>query len=220
MKRLCLIAVLGLFAACGLAQNTPESPELPKGSVLRVTISDPVEVRNSKVGDPVRVSVLGLVARGGLKRPKQPLTLVGHITDARPRTEDEPNSTLGIAFDKIVIGNLPGETRELPVGAVITRVVKEEWSVVDGSSRIPTSGDDPAQRAGGPMDGNGRLAYSHPPLDRPGPTGPRGAYDQPVKDFTLHADESTNVTVIVSKKRDVVLESGMRMIVRVNSSGK
>lgn len=222
MKQFCLIMVLGLISTCAVAQNkSGDSPELPKGSVLRVTFSDPLEAAKSKIGDPVRFYVLGLVDGGGLKRPRQTLTLVGHITEVRLHTDEKSESRLGVAFDKILIGNPTDNPRELPVGALITRIVTEEESMMDRNSKIPTSGDDPVQRAAGPVvDNTGRLAYSHPPLDRPAPAGRQGVYDQKVKDITLLADDSTNVTVIVCKKRNIVMEPGMRLIVRVTSSGK
>lgn len=222
MNRFCWLMLVALIPACTMAQNKPaDSPELPRGSLLRVMFLKSPEAANAKVGDTVRASVLGLVAGGKLKRPRQPLTLVGHITEVQPRTKGQTSSRMGVAFDKIVIGALDGENREIPVGAIITAVVTEERSMV-GRTTVPTSGDDPMQRAAGPMvDKYGQPVYpTPPPLERAGPSGMKGIRDQRVKDFTLVADESTNVTVIVCKKRDIVLGPDMRMMVRVNSSGK
>jgi hypothetical protein len=225
MSRFCFMLVLCLATVSTIAQNKPgESSELPKDSVLRAALSPSgsLDAEHSKIGDPIRLNVLGLVAGGKVKRPRQPLTLVGHIAEVGIRTPNQPESRLGIAFDKILIGSLTGE-RELTVSAVIQRVMTVKEPAANRTSSVPTSGDDPVQRAAGPMvDSSGRSVYSPSPLSQPGPgaLSAQFPYEAPVKDVSLRPDDSTNTTVIVCKKRNIVLEPETVMIVRVTSSGK
>lgn len=219
--------ILGLCALTAIAQDKPtQSSELPAGSMLRVMLSEPVDVESCKIGDQVRANVLGLVEGSKIKGPRYPLTLLGHITEVQSRAAGQGESRLGIAFDKLSINSLAGKARELNVSAVINRVVtvkipppRERPTVT-----VPTSGDDPVQRAAGPMvDNSGRPVYpTPPPTSQPGPGGQIvvSAYDANIQDFTVRADDSTSVTVISSKKRNVVLAPEMRLIIRVTKSGQ
>jgi hypothetical protein len=221
MRRLRFIFALNLFSLIAMAQDKPADPsQLPKGSVLRVVLSGPIEVENSKVGDPVRTSVLGLVENHGIKRPLLPSTLVGHITEVQVRTRAAPQSRLGIKFDKMLVASLTGETRELIVSAVIKRVVTIQTGPVVHTSTVPTSGDDPMTRAAGPkVDGLGRpVSPTHAPLSEPGPRTTSWNVEQPVKDLTLRVGDSADETIMLSKKRNIVLAPEMQMIVEVTSS--
>lgn len=221
MSRFCLVLILGLLNVIGIAQNQPgQAAELPVGSVLRLILPQPLNIEEAKVGDPVRITVAGLVAGGSMKRPRQPLTLVGHITEVQLRTDKQPESRLGITFDKIRVETLTENAREIPVSAIIKRVAHVASSVSNPTSVVPTSGDDPVQRAAGPMvDSYGRPVYSRPPTNQPGPTA-HNVYtsDEAIKDLSVHADAS-NVTTIACRKHNIALEAGTILIVQVTSSG-
>ena len=220
MKRFCWAALCAVLSAGGWAQNKPSPPPtLPVGSVLRVSFFDSLKVEDAKVGEPVRARILGLVQGAKTLPPREPMSLVGHITEIAVRTDDKSESRLGIAFDKLEIGGVTTAPRELATAAVINKVIKVEHSAVK-STPVPTSGDDPVQRAAGPVvDSSGRPVYSNPGITAPGPAG-ASTLETPVKDLTLHADDQTGVTLITCKKRNIVLDSEVSMYVRITSSGK
>jgi len=220
--KLGFVLFLGFLTATAFPQNKPDqSPELPKGSVLRVVLSEQIDVANSKVGDIIRTRVVGLVGVHGIKRPRNPLTLLGHITEVQARTGDEEESRLGLTFDKILISSVTGEPRSLMVTGVIKRVVTVETSFANNIISRPASGDDPVARAAGPMvDSNGRpVAPERAPLEVPSPIGVSRTFDKPVKHIHLYPGNSANVTVIASKKGNIVLTSEAVMIVEVTGSG-
>src|SRR5258708_3479744 len=120
MKRYGCIMILGLFAIHALAQGTPNNSAKPaEDTILRAKLSETVDVERAKVGDPVQAQILGSVAaNGGIKRPRAPLTLVGHITEIQVRAKDQQESRLGLSFDKVLVSG----GKELPVSAVIERL--------------------------------------------------------------------------------------------------
>jgi hypothetical protein len=215
--KIILVLFLGLLTVTAFPQNKPDqSAELAKGSLLRVVLSEQMDVENAKVGDVISTSVRGLVTGHRIKRPSAPLTLIGHITAVEPRTGNAGNLKLSLAFDKIVISSQTGEPRSLPVTGVIKRVLTMVIGDQTETSR-PPSGDNPSARADGPpVD-----IYGHPlsrpsgPLSVPGPRGNFGPFEEPVEGIVLHPDTAGNVTVMVCKRRNILLPSEAVMIVEV-----
>ena len=69
-----------------------------------------VDARKSKVGDEVIAQTTEHVKTHGQVVIPKGSKILGHVTEATARTKDEPNSALGIAFDRALLkkgGELP-----------------------------------------------------------------------------------------------------------------
>src|SRR5262245_61195065 len=123
MKRLCFagIFITGLVLAAsgqssggaqgsastqtGVQTSTPpgdvnSSAQLTAGTTIAATLVKPVDAKKAKQGDEVTAKAAqNVVANGSVVIPRG-TTLMGHVTDAKPKAKGESQSSLGIAFDK------------------------------------------------------------------------------------------------------------------------
>ena len=96
-------AALGLVAAAG---------------AIVAELARPVDARKAKAGDKIEARVtMDVLARGEIVIPRRS-KIIGHVTDAKARTKQEPESVVEIAFDRIVLKN----GREIPLKATIQAI--------------------------------------------------------------------------------------------------
>jgi hypothetical protein len=133
MKRiLFLVLVTGLFTGVALAQSSGDSQtkvsasqnttasaetsgQIAPGSIIPAELAKSVDAKKAKPGDQVVAKTTqDMLANGHVVVPRG-AKILGHVTQAKAREKGENESTLGIAFDKVVMK----DGRELPLNASI-----------------------------------------------------------------------------------------------------
>ena len=170
-----LISVLltGLFLAQNPAQTSATSEpqntafRLAPGTIIRVELAKSVDAKKAKVGDEVMAKTIDdfLSDKNEVLAPKGSKVL-GHVAEASPH-QGESASTLGIAFDKIVLKN----GTEVPLKASIQALGAPESNAASVNDNMGA----PANSGGmSPMSSPGRGAYGGT-TPNPGGTMPGNA---------------------------------------------
>jgi hypothetical protein len=96
------------------------APRLAPGSVIPVRLTKTIDAKKAKSGDEVdaRVTEDMKTTSGKVLVPKDTM-VVGHITEAQPRSKEQQESQVGIAFDHAVMKN----GGDLPVPMSIQAVI-------------------------------------------------------------------------------------------------
>jgi len=150
---------------------SPASPAAPaavtqnKGSYMLVELSKSLKAKKLKPGDRVKAEVAqDVVSHGKVIIPVE-TELVGHVTEVNVRDEANPESRLGIVFDRILLKNYHDIKCQAVVQAVAPPVVKRSRvdqpsqmlppSMVAGGAR--EAGVGPAGRPSGPQASRGNV---------------------------------------------------------------
>jgi hypothetical protein len=244
MNKLVNFALISaLLTGISLAQNpaqpsTTSEPQntafrLAPGTIIRVELAKSVDAKKAKVGDEVMAKTIDdfLSDKNEVLAPKGSKVL-GHVAEASPH-QGESASTLGIAFDKIVLKN----GTEVPLKASIQAIGIPESNAASVNDNMGA----PANAGGmSPMSSPGRGAYGGT-TPNPGGTVPgNGSNPAPA---TQDASQATAIngrltpnaqgvvgmsglslstgaaqdSLLSSPKHYVKLDSGTQMILRVTS---
>jgi len=90
---------------CCAQDSQPTAPDSGNGAKITfpVTLEKSLDSKKLKEGDPVTCVTAGtLHGRNGFLIPSGS-KVIGHVTQAQARGKGDSNSTLGIAFDKIIV---------------------------------------------------------------------------------------------------------------------
>jgi hypothetical protein len=163
MKKLLNLALIPvLLTGLSLAQ-TPAQPSgasepqntafrLVPGTIIRVELAKSVDAKKAKVGDEVAAKTIDdfLSDKNDVLAPKGSKVL-GHVAEASPH-QGESASTLGIAFDKIVLKN----GTEVPLKASIQALGAPESNAASVNDNMGA----PANSGGmSPISSPGRGSY-------------------------------------------------------------
>lgn len=164
MKRIFVLSIVALTGAICLAQAPGTSSEqLPPGVVIVAELAKSLDAKKLKAGDTVEARVsMDLLAHGAIVVPRN-AKIIGHVTDAKVRSKDEPDSVIAIAFDRVILK----KGHEVPLVAAIQAVGGPLVNAAMGAG-------DPLSDAGnGIPDGMGGVGRS--PAGYPSrPVGPPG----------------------------------------------
>src|ERR1051326_3746682 len=86
-------------------QSSVNADGLESGVILRAELSKSLDAKKAKPGDEVTAKVTQDVMANGRVMVRKGSKLIGHVTEAQARTKDNPESHLGIAFDRAVLKN-------------------------------------------------------------------------------------------------------------------
>jgi len=94
----------------------PEDPSaIVKGTTLVAEFSHGLNTKKLKAGDKVKANLTqALVLKGQVAAPAES-KLIGHITEVKASTESDPESHLGIVFDKVILKH----HHDLPIQAEV-----------------------------------------------------------------------------------------------------
>jgi len=129
------------------AQAGQSSASLASGTAMNATLSQPVDARRNKPGDPVTAKTTEPAKSDGKVVIPKGSKLFGHVTECKQRGKEEKESALGIVFDKAILRN--GE--EIPLNVTIRALAAAQTAA---SSSI--GGDDLS--AGGGAVGSARAS--------------------------------------------------------------
>jgi hypothetical protein len=115
------LAVAGSPAAQAAAQSSMAQGTTSAGKThgtFTVELTKTLDSKKAKVGDAVEAKLIaGITLPNGTMVPRG-TRVVGHVTEAKARSKSDPDSSLGIVFDKFVRSG--GE--DTPVSGVIQAV--------------------------------------------------------------------------------------------------
>jgi hypothetical protein len=235
MKKLSqVIAIAGLLSlssgayALQAPQTTGAPATLDDGSLLYAELSKTVDAKKARVGDPVTGLLLADVLSHGKIVARRDSKLVGHVTEAQPRSKENPESRLGIVFDKIILKG--GE--EMPFLSILMALRPALRPVFDVPSAPAPPYMNPASNA--PQDKH----YPSPKVNSPKMTTDKKDNDMTVE-MKARAQEMSGLSpisdieglsltpgskggrqAIVSNTKTVKLEGGIRLDLRVTGAGQ
>lgn len=218
--------------------GTPAQPagakKIAPGSVIPVQLTKTVDAKKAKTGDEVVAKVTQdmKTSTGELLVPKD-TKVFGKVTEAQPRSKDQKESQLAIAFDHAVTKDgtnlqLPmsiqaivgpqnnqapeggGEQGAAPSGAAPSAGAGGRSPMAGGSTPPPSAS--PSAMAGAPPSDNAPAANGGRPPINAQTTGVIG-----LSNINLSPNSNaTQGTVVTSEKNNVKLESGTVLLLRVN----
>lgn len=216
--------------------NQTGTPRIAPGSVIPVELTKGIDAKKAKTGDPVEAKVtMDLKTDAGEVLVPKDTKVLGHVTEAQPRTKEQKESQVAIAFDHAVMksgGNMP-----LPLS--IQAVISPSAANSGGNNNGPyegggTSASQPSTGGAAPTTGSrGGMNTGAPPPQAPGglpPDSPAqggGSAGQPITGKTegvvgisnlklAPASQPAQGSVLTSEKNNVKLESGTLMLLKVN----
>ena len=188
--------------------------KITPGTLAQVEVSSDIDAKKAHAGDVFRTRLWDDVrgSSGQVVLPSK-TTLVGHVVECQPRTKDNQESKLTLAFDKAVLK----DGSELPLRGVVQRVQISSVALAAAEANSPTY--NPSANPGSTS--NIAMPASVPPTkDRnepptPGPTN--------MRDSSIDAkpDASGTLTVFTSaNKADVKLKKFATLDVRIMRAGE
>lgn len=216
--------------ATGTTQN---KPKIAPGSVIPVELTKTIDAKKAKTGDQVvaKVTMDMKTQSGDVLVPKD-TKVIGHVTEAQPRSKEQKESQLAIAFDRAVTKD--GNDMQLPMSiqAIIGQQNNNENASGGNEPAAPPSSNGTATGGGGgksSMGGtstpppNQTQSASAPPSDTPTANSgrpPINAQTQGVIGISnLNLAPATNAaqgSLVTSEKNNVKLESGTMLLLKVN----
>lgn len=205
------------------------------GSVIPVQLTTTIDAKKAKSGDAVEAKVTqDMKTQSGLLVVPKDTKVLGHVTEAKPRGKDQPESQVAIAFDHAEVKDKGDVALPLSIQAIIAPPnSNSNNAAAENAAETPSPGN-----SGGASASNGRSGVSgESQQQRPTPTPPTGnapaggqqtssarppitAQTQGIvgiSDLTLApAANSTQGSLVSSEKNNVKLESGTFMLLRVS----
>jgi hypothetical protein len=101
-----------------IVQSEPQSSaSAQNATVIRIVLSKSLDAKKLKEGDPVEAKTETELSANGLVAPRGSV-IKGHVTQASARSKGGQESSLGIAFDAIVLKNGQPMTLKTSIQAV------------------------------------------------------------------------------------------------------
>lgn len=203
--------------------NSASGDELPTGTTICVALAKSIDAKKAKPGDAIVARVtLPVLAKGKVFLPND-AKITGYVVSAKPRAEGH-ESEVAIVFDHAVTKDGSAVPLALTVQAIGRSAFAAEITDQDGSGSGPfaaASRQNPSPHATLPPRATGETATPNTPGDdspnAPHPaldTGSHGAVGLPNLTLT-EAPDASSASVVKAAKKDVKLEYGMEMILRV-----
>ncbi len=238
----CTAALLG--ACLAQTSNSPQAAappgtsaptaapanQLPAGTIIPAELAKSIDAKKAKSGDQVVAkTTIDLRSRDGSTVIPKGAKVLGHVTDAKARSKDEPGSMVAIAFDKVEMKG----GRDLQFNGGIQAIGKPEQNAAaytGGGSPMSESGGVPSgaaaqggmggARTGGAMGappsagnpGNGPTDNGVPATGGVGPLSPASQGVVGIQGLSLQ--DSAQGSVITSSSGNVRLDSGTQLILR------
>lgn len=216
-------------------QASTDTPPIAPGSVIPVKLTKTVDAKKVKTGDEVEARVTeDLKSGNGQLVVAKDTKVVGHITEAQTRSKEQHESQIGIAFDHAVLKD--GRDVSLPM-SIQAIIAPQSMNPGTGGEDAAAPQPSPAPQPGGmPPSGGGRpgaMGTGAPPTGTPNlpaagsePAGSSGTHQAitantqgviGITDMKLStAGEETQGSVVSSEKKNVKLDDGTLMLLKVN----
>lgn len=227
-----ILLVVGTAFSQTAGQDQASSLQIAAGTQIPAELSKSLDAHKNKPGDPVNAKIVqDLLSNGKVVIPRD-TKIVGHVTVATPKGKGEPGSTLGVAFDKMILKG----GRELPFNATIQALAKPQQQVSAlanepanngyGGSAGVGAGSGPGAAAGRGGVAGEQVGVQQPTV--PDASGNPGIGNPPSGGGAISANTQGVVglkglaigkgnegTVITADSGNVHLDGGTQMILRV-----
>ena len=197
---------------------------------MAVELSRSLDARKSKPNEKIEARTAADILAHGQIVVHRDTRIIGHVTEAKPRSKTSPDSLVGITFDRMRLK----DGSEVPLQLVVQAVARplQSGPIADGnlSARPGMPPSLPGQRAplgdasspGVPSSYPGDLAPLPDPM-APNPPPQPGATSVPLSPATqgvvgikgLSLATSGAVSVLSSSTSNVHLDGGTQLILRV-----
>jgi hypothetical protein len=224
----CLTVLFALSLLCGtLTAQSPAAStpvKIAPGSVLLVELTKSVNAKKAKKGEEVTAKVTQDLrnSSGTVIMPKD-TKVVGHVTEAQPRSKDQ-ESELAIVFDQAILKH--GESMQMPM-AIQAIIAPRNTANSPSDAPAPVETRDttdavPNGRQGPGTPPNGVTAQQSPtgPGQVPGQGRPKITGNTQgvvgIADLKLAAaPDVTQGSLVTSEKNNVKLDDGTLLLLRV-----
>ena len=99
---------------------TPAANQLTAGTIISLELSKSVDARKNKANDKIEAKTsMDLLLHGQIVIPRN-TKIIGHVTEAKAHSKESPNSTVGLAFDRVLMK----DGRELPLQAAVQAIAR------------------------------------------------------------------------------------------------
>jgi hypothetical protein len=243
----CILLLIGSMAAQAPSSSQPNGTgpansaesrtetRFAPGSKLRLELDKSIDAKKAKVGDPVVAKMMDEVMSGDKVVAPRGAKVMGHVAEVTLHEKDTP-STLGIAFDKMVVNNA-----EVPFSATIQALAEPQNSFGQypgaGDQNASVGGTGPglqggqnAQMGGRSMGGGGSTGYpgggsqsnsQNQGAAAPNDTAPQSARGQITTNSTgvigmsgvTLGTGSAGDSLLTNPKHNVKLDTGTQMVV-------
>jgi len=222
--------------------NAAAGGQVQAGSIIYAELDKSVDAKKAKVGDQVVAKVQqAVLSRGKVVAPKGS-RIIGHVTEVKARTKEQAQSQLGLVFDHIVLKDgtqIPVSMTIQAIGAGRTAAdLSQDNGALMGSPMssnpgMPGRSNNPGAIGGaaGTIDDvtRGAANTAGTVADTAGATTARagastsahvsasshGVIGMPDLTLSGAANSSTQASVISSDKKNVKLDSGSELVLRV-----
>lgn len=128
----------GSASTSASANSGKNSADLSSGTKIDATLKNSLDAKKNKPGDRVEARTTQDVKQDGKVILKSGTPLIGHVTEAQARTNEQSQSQLGIVFDHAVLKG----GQEVPLNATIRALAAAQSSAdtAIGSDEVLTSG--------------------------------------------------------------------------------
>lgn len=219
--------------ASSASQTNASASPIPPDSIIAAELSKSLDAKKVKPGDKIEARItMDLLVHGQIVVPIDS-KVMGHVTEAKPRGKESPESTVGIAFDRIALKN----GRELEIRTTVQAMGRplnhlpfpEDGNEVPGQApqsmhagNTPTWHGNPGGSSTGPARPGASPYPAGDPQDLPAssvpPENSAGAALDPhsrgvvgMKGLSLNTSDQGSV---VSSNSNVHLDGGTQLILR------
>jgi len=202
---------------------TAPTAVLENGSILYAEISKTVDAKKAKVGDPVTAQLLADVIGHGKILLRRESKLIGHVTEVQARSQENPESRLGIVFEKAMLKG----GQEMPFSSVLLALRPAPRITFDVPSAPAPPGANPAAGPAQERHYPVRKSSANPKMNPTMGTKAKerdeeltGMGETDIEGLSLTSPNNGARQAIVSLKRTVKLESGVRIELRVTGAAR
>ena len=134
-------------SAAASASAGHNSASLASGTAMNAELSQPVDAKKNKPGDPVTAKTTSATRSNGSVAIPKGTKLVGHVSEAKARAKGEAESAVGIVFDKAVLKN----GQEIPLNVTLQAVAASRAAASSSFAQddLPASGGVAGGASGG-----------------------------------------------------------------------
>jgi len=198
-----------------LASASEQPGTLPVGRVIYAQLTQTIDVKKVKVGKPIFAKTTLAALSGGKVLIADGARITGHVTQAQARSEKNPESVLGIVFDRV---ELP-DGKELPLSLTVQAVgVRSLTAAVKEFSESPPFPGAPGFPDLSTQSSSGSSTrHSDLPKAEAGPAldlGSKGIVGLKGLELTEGTDE-THGSLVKSTTKDVKLDHYWQLVLRV-----